>query len=241
MSVYCVSGANRGLGLEFVHQLATQKDNIIIATVRNTTTDLADLKSVASSNTYISICNSSSTDSIRTFAEEVAKILNGLGRKIDFLLNVAGVNHAPHLNSLSMDPDALETNMRTNVLGPAKTVEFLLQKKVLSADVRVLNMASGLGSMATSALIKPRKWIGYSISKAGVNMLTIHQAEDLREELPGAIVVAVDPGWVKTRMGGDRALLEPFDSIHGMLKVLHGLTEEDNGKFLSYDGREKSW
>lgn len=188
MSVYCVSGANRGLGLEFVRQLALQKDNTILATVRNAAADLADLKSVASPTTHILVCDTSSLDSIRTFANEAARLLDGEGRKIDYLLNVAGINFAPQLGSLSINQDALDMNMRVNVVGPAKVTEFLLGKSVLSPDVRILNMTSGLGSMAKSSEIKPRKCIVYSISKAGVNMLTVHQAEDLKEKLPGVLV-----------------------------------------------------
>lgn len=188
MSVYCVSGANRGLGLEFVRQLASQKDKTILATVRNASADLADLKSVASSTTHILVCDTSSLDSIRAFANEAARLLNSAGQKIDYLLNVAGINFAPQLGSLSINQDALETNMRVNVVGPAKVTEFMLEKDVLSPDVRILNMTSGLGSMAKSSEIKPRKCVVYSISKAGVNMLTVHQAEDLKEKLSGVIV-----------------------------------------------------
>ena len=74
-------------------------------------------------------------------------------------------------------------------------------------------------------------------------MLTIHQSGDLREKggLGQAVVVCMDPGWVKTRMGGDGAILEPETSIGGMLKVLHGLKDADNGKFFEYSGEEVGW
>lgn len=243
MSVYCISGANRGLGLEFVRQVASKKDNIILATVRKDGEDLADLKAVSSPSTHILICDTGNLDSIQHFAEDAAKVLEGQGgRKIDFLLNVAGVNFAPQLGSLSIKQEALDTNMRINVVGPAKVVELLLAKQLLSGRVRILNMTSGLGSMSKSTGIKPRKCVVYSISKAGVNMLTVHQSEDLKEALgAGVVVIAVDPGWVKTRMGGDGAVLEPHESIGGMLKTLHSVTEKDNGKFFNYDGSEEAW
>lgn len=242
MTVYCVSGANRGLGLEFVRQLASKKDNVILATVRNDSADLADLKAVSSPSTHVLVCDTGSPDSIHHFANDAARLLEGQGgRKIDFLLNVAGVNFAPELGSLSITQAALDTNMHVNVMGPAKVVEFLLGKDLLSPNVRILNMTSGLGSMTKSTDIKPRKGVVYSISKAGVNMLTVHQAEDLKETLAGVVVITVDPGWVKTRMGGDGAQLEPHESIGSMLKTLHGVSEKDNGKFLNYDGSEQAW
>lgn len=242
MAIYCVTGANRGLGLEFVRQLAVNKDNIILATVRNNAADLADLKAVASPSTHVLVCDVGSPDTIRSFASEAARLLEKQGgRRIDYLLNVAGVNYAPELGSLSINQDALNTNMRINVVGPAKVVEFLLEKDLLSPKVRILNMTSGLGSMTKSLAIKPRKCAVYSISKAGVNMLTVHQSEDLKAKLPSVVVITVDPGWVKTRMGGEGAEIEPRESISGMLNIIHGVSGEDNGKFFNYNGSEQPW
>ena len=63
-----------------------------------------------------------------------------------------------------------------------------------------------------------------------------------RQQKPaGVVVIAMDPGWVKTRMGGEGAVLEPSDSIGGMLRVLHGLKSEDNGTFYESSGRRLPW
>ncbi len=72
-------------------------------------------------------------------------------------------------------------------------------------------------------------------------MLTVHQSADLRAKLPGAVVIVMDPGWVKTRMGGDGAMLEPEESIGSALKVLHGLQNDDTGKFFSCNREIKPW
>ncbi|POS73594.1 short chain dehydrogenase/reductase SDR [Diaporthe helianthi] len=239
-NVYCITGTNRGLGLEFVRQLAATSSNTIIATVRNNSADLSDLKSVASSSTHILVCDTSDPGSVASFVPEASSLL--AGRKIDFLLHVAGVNLHPEQTSLSMTADALHTNLQVNVFGLARTTQLLLGSGALSPDVRILNMTSGLGSLSKSEGISPRKCLPYSISKAGVNMLTVHQAEELRTAgLPGAVVMAMDPGWVKTRMGGDGAVLEPEESIGGMLKVLHSVESKDNGRFRSYDGSKVPW
>lgn len=101
---------------------------------------------MASPATHILICDVGSPDSTRTFADAAARLLGGQGRKIDFLLNVAGINFAPQLGSLSISTEALEANMRVNVVGPAKVTGLLLGKGVLSRDVRALNMT-------------PRDWV----------------------------------------------------------------------------------
>lgn len=168
-------------------------------------------------------------DSIKSFVGEAGKVL--AGKKIDFLLNNAGVNYKGDQTSLHMDPEAILQNVRINVVGPAKIVQFFYEAELLSADVRILNMTLGLGSMQKSSTMT-RQCAPYSIAKAGLNMLSVHLSEDLKAKLPGVVVIVMDPGWVKTRMGGPRAILEQKDSIGGMLKVLHGLKGEDNGKFF---------
>ncbi|KAK4119405.1 NAD(P)-binding protein [Parathielavia appendiculata] len=240
MPVYCITGTNRGLGLEFVRQLAQSPDNTIIAATRSLSSDLSDLKAVASPSTHILECDTSNVASIHAFVKEVKQTL-GDEKKIDFLLNSAGVNVASSQSSLSLGPDELQQNIAVNVIGPAKMVELLLDAGLLSKDVRILNMTSGLGSLQRSSEIKPRKCAPYSISKAGLNMLTVHQSEDLKPHLPGSVVICMDPGWVKTRMGGDGAVLEASQSIGDMLKVLHGLKAEDTGSFYHHTGEKIPW
>lgn len=239
MPVYCITGANRGLGLEFVRQLAKTPDNTIIATTRSMSSDLDDLKAVSSSNTHILECDTGDLSSIESFTSETKKVLSG--KKVDFLLNNAGVNSVPTQNSLSIGPEDLQREISINVIGPAKTVESFIAQDLLAQNARIMNMSSGLGSMSVNLSINPRKCATYGISKAGLNMLTVHQSGDLKGKLSDVIVICMDPGWVKTRMGGEGAVLEPEVSIGGMLKVLHGLKDGDNGKFFTYTGEEVKW
>ncbi|KAK3390034.1 hypothetical protein B0H63DRAFT_464685 [Podospora didyma] len=246
MPTYCITGTNRGLGLEFVRQLSQSPENTILALTRSLSSDLGPLKeaiaaSSSPANTHILECDTSNLLSIHTFSKEAGKILHPLGKKIDFLLNSAAVNPASWQSSLSLGPDDLSHQINVNVVGPAKTVEFLLGSDLLAKDVRILNMTSGLGSLSVSSGIKPRKCAGYSISKAALNMLSVHQAEDLKAKLEGAVVIVMDPGWVKTRMGGEGAVMEPEDSIQDVLRVLHGLKKEDNGKFFHHSGETIPW
>lgn len=247
MPVYVVTGANRGLGLEFVRQLSQQPSTTIIATTRSKSNDLSDLKSISPSNNdtkvHVSECDITSPESISSFASEVSSFLQS--QKITHVIANAGANSVPEQTSLTINPEDLSREVGINVVGPAKLTENLLSKNLLADDVRILNMTSGLGSMTKSLTIEPRKCMTYSISKAALNMLTVHQSADLRMPerggLKGAIVICMDPGWVKTRMGGSGAILEPNHSIGGMLKVLHGLSDADNGKFFEYSGVEVGW
>jgi len=88
MPVYVVTGANRGLGLEFVRQLAQSSDNTILACSRSKDSDLKDVKGVASSSTHFLVCDTGDLSSIKSFVSDAKKTLGG--KKIDFLLNNAG-------------------------------------------------------------------------------------------------------------------------------------------------------
>ncbi|KAL1902420.1 hypothetical protein Sste5346_001400 [Sporothrix stenoceras] len=248
MPTYCIIGTNRGIGLEFVRQLAQSPDNTIIATVRPYA-DRTDLDTVASANTHVLECDTASVQSVHIFSNQVARnVLMGESgpsqTKIDYLIVNAGINGTPaDQDSLSLNPVLLTEQMAVNVVGPAKVVEFLVDRKALSPAARILNMSSGFGSLSQSASMEPRMSIGYSLSKAALNMLTVHQGYDVRArgKLPQAVVIAMDPGWVKTRLGGEDAPLEASESVSGMLQVLHGLKDEDNVSFFGQDGKRKEW
>ncbi|KAF2656899.1 short chain dehydrogenase/reductase SDR [Lophiostoma macrostomum CBS 122681] len=236
MPTYFITGANRGIGLEFVRQLSTNSSNNIIAAVRSRKSDLSDLKVFAKyGNVHVIECDVSSTDSISSLEFRVVEILSKTGENLNYLFNVAGINATSSDTSLSIDPASLQNHMNTNVLGPAKIVETL--RRYLARGAVVMNMTSGLASM-TVAKDTP-KCCTYSISKAAQNMLTLHQARDLRK---GHVkVICMDPGWVKTSMGGKGAMVEPDVSIAGMLEIVGGLKSEDSGKFYRFDRSQIPW
>jgi len=272
MPVFVITGANRGLGLEFVRQLSVDSSNTILAATRSLSRDLKDLESLKSQDATIHIleCDTSSQDSITAFSKQVASVLGGEDKKIDFLLNNAGINATSQQTSLTMTPESLANHINVNVMGPAKTVQ-VLESNLQQGSV-VMNMTSGIGSLAYNRTKDPVECTTYSISKAALNMLTVHQANNLKKK--GVVVICVDrkflplrilqglrpqsinsshehpmkthtelmvAGWVKTDMGGSRAVLEKEVSIGGMLKCLRGLEASDSGRYFKYDGSEMAW
>ncbi|PMD49415.1 NAD(P)-binding protein [Hyaloscypha bicolor E] len=239
MPIFVITGANRGLGLEFFRQLSTDSSNTILAATRSLSGDLGSLESLKSNGATLHIieCDTGSQDSIAAFSKQVTSILGGPEKKIDFLLNNAGINATHWQTSLTLTAESLSNHMNVNVMGPAKTVQVL--ESHLQKGSVVMNMTSGLGSLAYIRTKDLAESAAYSISKAALNMLTIHQANNLKGQ--GVVVVCVDPGWVKTDMGGTGAVLEKEESIGGMLKCLRGLKSTDSGRFFVYDGSEKGW
>lgn len=145
MPTYIITGANRGLGLEFVRQLSSDKSNTVIAAVRSLKGDLDDLRRLASqaeAKVQILECNTSDINSIHAFGDQVKEALGG--KQIDYLLNNAGINATPEQTSLDITAESLREHIDVNVTGPAETLKTLLP--YLGKGSVVLNMTSGLGS-----------------------------------------------------------------------------------------------
>ncbi|KAK4236615.1 C-factor [Achaetomium macrosporum] len=253
MPVYVVTGARTGIGLEYIRQLSHAapppgESNTIFALVRSLDSDLTALCAIQPSVTnpettvHILECDISSPSSIATLPDLIRNTNPGAETRIDTLINNAATLHSRDETALSLTPSSLQSHITSNVLGPALVLQALLP--LLSPRAKVANISSGIASMALvkdgsiNAEITP-----YSISKAALNMLTVHQARQLREmeAYKEVVVVAVDPGHAKTEMGGANAVVEVADSAGGVLKVLEGLRVEDSGRFLLYTGAELPW
>jgi NAD(P)-dependent dehydrogenase (short-subunit alcohol dehydrogenase family) len=239
MPVFVIIGARTGIGLEYVRQLANSPLNTVLAIVRDLKADLTALTAVRSNNAskvHILECDISSEKSLSKLAPQIVSALVPEG-KVNVLINNAAILHSPQETCLNTSADALLSHFSTNAIGPAKVLQNLLPH--LATGAVVANITSGIGSLAMlsdgriSAEFTP-----YSISKTALNMLTVHQAKQLKGK---ATVVCVDPGHVKTVMGGNDAVMEIEDSAKGVLATLAGLKVEDNGKFLLYNGTELPW
>jgi NAD(P)-dependent dehydrogenase (short-subunit alcohol dehydrogenase family) len=236
MPTYFLTGANRGIGLEFVRQLASDRSTTIIAGVRSKTNSTSELSALnKNNNIHIIEVDISSPDSLSSVEFRVAEILSRTGSNLDYIFNVAGINSTSTDTSLTLTPESLQNHMQTNVFGPAKIVQSLA--RYLARGATVLNMTSGLGSLTVATDVT--KCCTYSMSKAALNMLTLHQAKDLKGA--GVKVICMDPGWVKTRMGGKGAMIEAEVSVESMLDVIRRLKDSDSGKYYRYDGAIVPW
>lgn len=197
---YLITGANRGLGLEFVQQITSASpDNTVIACVRSLQGELDSLQNLASSTSnkakiHIVECDTSSVTSIQKARREISDLLSGQ-QQLNYLINNAGINSVSSQTALTISPTDLHNHLDTNVIGPSELFKSLYEH--LGPGSVVLNMSSGLGSCG-KGLVKSAT---YAVSKAALNMLTVHQADALKEKK--AVAIVMDPGWVKTRMGGE--------------------------------------
>jgi len=219
-----ITGANRGLGLEFARQLHAAGAEVIGTARRPEAADA--LRALGVRVEQLDVADAAS---VAALAESLA------GEAIDVILNNAGI--FPARGSFETeDPAEVLHVLDVNTVGPLRVTQALLPNLRRGHRKLVMNMSSGLGSIANN---QRGSSAAYRSSKAALNMLTRTLAADLASE--NFICVAMSPGWVRTDMGGERANLSPAESIAGMLAVLAPLTTADSGRYLNYDGSELPW
>ena len=226
-----VTGANRGIGLEFCRQLLARGDEVV-ATARQPgrATDLNRLVADHPGRLHVLPLDVADPKAHAELRRELPLVLDG---PLDLLINNAGVLHSGERFG-HVDPHHLDDSLRTNASGPFLLVQALAD--VLADRARVANLSSQLGSIAnTTAFYTPT----YAISKAAQNMATRLLANALRER--GIVVLALHPGWVRTEMGGEQAPLEPPQAVAGLLRVIDQAGPDASGTFLDWQGEPMPW
>jgi len=223
-----VTGANRGIGLEFSRQYHAAGWRVI-ATAREPEA-AKDLKALGEG---VRIAQLDVTK-----PESVAALAASLGKEpIDLLINNAGQGVGFEVRPLTeLKIDEFERVMQVNALGPVRVTQALLPNLRAGKGKTIVGISSVLGSIAAN---REGGFYGYRESKAALDMFMRGLAAELKSE--GFICIAIIPGWVKTDMGGPDAPLTPEESVAGMRKVLDKLKPEDSGKFWSYDGTTIPW
>jgi NAD(P)-dependent dehydrogenase (short-subunit alcohol dehydrogenase family) len=224
-----ITSANRGLGLEFARQYAADGWRIFAA-CRNP--DAADDLHELTRTGSVTVFPMDVTDlsSVRHTAE-------GLNDEpIDVLLNSAGIIGKPGQRTGHIDYESWEQVLNVNTLGPLRVTEAFVEHVARSERKLIVTITSGLGSLTDNT---SGGSIPYRSSKAAVNMAMRSAAVDLA---PRAIAcVLVNPGWVKTDMGGPGAPLTPSESVAALKSLIATFGLAHSGKFFHYDGREYAW
>lgn len=239
MPTFLITGTRRGIGLEYVRQLSVSEDNTIVAVVRDLNGDLETLQAIiknpgTKARILLVQCDTSNPESIAALPSQLPSDL-----RINTLIqNSAILRESSRVETgLTVKPESLIDHFTTNTVGPLLVAQALAP--VLAPGAVVANVTSGLGSMAllSDGTINAEN-PAYSISKAALNMAAVHLAKNLAGR---AVVVGIDPGHVKTTMGGPKAVMEIDFSAKSILNTLSGLKEEDSGKFLRFDGVNVPW
>ena len=224
MSTWLVTGANRGIGLEMVRQLVARGDTAI-ATARRPD-DAAALRDLGVKLLPLDVADGASVRRMRELLGDTP---------IDVLVNNAGVG-GPGRSIADLDVDAVRATLEVNTLGPIRVTQALLPNLRAGSGKKIAHVTSLMGSIADNG---SGGAYGYRASKAALNMFNKNLSLELGRE--GFICVVLNPGWVKTDLGGERAPTAVDDSVRGLLRVIDQVVADDNGTFINHDGRRLPW
>ena len=233
-----ITGSNRGIGLEFAKQYAARGWTVVATHRRDVTPEtLAGLESQ-----YENVRAEKLDVTDHASIDALAAKLDGM--PIDVLINNAGITGdftKPKPQTLgTLDYDMAVHFFRTNALGALKVSEAFLDNVAASDQKKIVAVSSLAGSFGGESGGKGGIY-WYRSSKAALNMMMVGVAEDSKRK--GITVALLSPGMVKVEkvaemvdQMGLKGFLEPPESITGMIEVIEGLTPEDSGRFIRYNG-----
>ncbi|KAJ7735917.1 hypothetical protein B0H16DRAFT_1380197 [Mycena metata] len=261
MPSYVVTGASRGIGLEFVNQLSADDQNHVFAIVRNKTT-ATHLTALARNNIAVLEADVTDAKALNLAAAEVSKITGG---KLDYLINNAGGSSSLHSVPTQKQSKKIysTTYFKFNVVSVVHSINAFLPLLKSGTSKKVVSLSSGLGDLDLTLQAGSTAQFSYSVAKAGLNMVVAKYAAELKSE--GFVFLSLSPGVVNTsstavsapsektieemkKLGGAiskiapdfKGPLQPEESVRMQLEVIHGWTVEHSGAFVSHLGN-KQW
>jgi len=216
-----VTGANKGIGFEVVRQLARKGFHVFLG-ARNAKAGQSAAEKLRTEGevTFLEI-DVSKPESVRRAAEEFAKHAD----HPDSLVNNAGILIDDDKDVLTISPEAFETTLRTNTLGPLIVSQEFVPLLKKSAAPRIVNVSSGGGQLEGGA----DGWApGYCVSKTALNGVTVQ----LAAALPKCAVNSVCPGWVRTEMGGEGATRSVAEGAATIVWLATDAPHDLTGKFV---------
>jgi NAD(P)-dependent dehydrogenase (short-subunit alcohol dehydrogenase family) len=228
-----VTGASRGLGFILTREFLAA-GNRVFALVRNTGDALPTLGASFADTLDIVPCDVGSTESVRRAAGKVKARTDHL----DMLINNAGVNlDMGHVVDYTRtDFDEMEKTFNINTAGVMRVVQAfdsLLQAGSLSAAI-----SSAAGSIAMNPETETE--IAYRVSKTALNMAFSLYSNTVKKR--GVHTLLVDPGWMRTDMGGPGANCDPEENGRFIVELLNSAARiQKNILFVNYLGKEIPW
>jgi NAD(P)-dependent dehydrogenase (short-subunit alcohol dehydrogenase family) len=213
-----ITGANRGIGLEFARQYS-EAGWEVVATARESSPQLDALGSRVES------LDLSDPDAVAAFSGTI-------GGTLDLFIANAGTNH-PMNGETADDARAWQAMMMVNAIAPYVLGKTLLPR--MASGGKMVAISSGMGSIGDIG----GGWVPYRTSKAALNMAWSTLALEAKPR--GVACVLFSPGWVQTRMGGSGAQITSEESVADMRALIDRLTIDDTGKFMRRNGSELPW
>jgi NAD(P)-dependent dehydrogenase (short-subunit alcohol dehydrogenase family) len=237
MRTVFITGANRGLGLEFVRQYIAQGD-IVHACCRRPG-GAAELKALEKANRaslFVHALDVTKTEAVQRLAGALSETA------IDILINNAGI-FGPRAEADKdlrqsvghTDEEIVAKVMRINAIAPMMVAQIFTEHVARSGSRKMVAISSSLGSIAGTE----GGYYAYRMSKAALNMAMATLARDLAPQGIGVLVFC--PGWVQTEMGGPSAPQTVEQSVSGLRRLIDGTTPSGAAQFQRFDGTQVAW
>jgi NAD(P)-dependent dehydrogenase (short-subunit alcohol dehydrogenase family) len=236
MNTVLITGANRGIGLEFCRQYAADGWRVLACSRDpDKAVALAELAERYPGLVEIHVLDVADHGQIERLAQQLGKEA-GKGT-IDLLINNAGIYPDSDQSGFGhTDYAEWMQAFRINTMAPLKMAESFAAQIARSRHKTIVTITSKMGSIADNGA--GGSYL-YRTSKAAVNMVVKSLAIDLKAS--GITAVVFHPGWVQTDMGGPNAMISAAQSVSGMRAVIARLMLADSGKFFGYDGQAIPW
>lgn len=232
MTRILITGANRGIGLEFTRQFLARGDRVIAACRRpGKANELTQLAAAHPGRLHVLAVDVAEPKSVVELAREAAMVWDSL----DLLVNNAGVLH-PGERFGSVDAESLSRSFAVNAMGPFLLLQQLVPLLSKSDAPRVVNLSTRLASITECERFGTAS---YAIGKAALNMAMRQAAHGLDEF--GVTCVLVSPGWVGTEMGGPDAELTVEESVASLIELIGRIDASMHGGFFNRHGEVIPW
>lgn len=216
MPTVLITGANRGIGLEFARQYTTAGWDVI-SVARQSSPELDAL------NVRVLRLDLSEPEAVAAFK---------INQSLNLFIANAGTSQPMNTQGAGNARD-WQKMMMVNVIAPYQLGKALLSR--MAGGGKMVAISSGMGSIGDNG----GGWVPYRTSKAALNMAWSNLALEAKPR--GVACALLSPGWVKTDMGGAGAELTPEESVGGMRALIERLTVDDSGRFLRRDGSALPW
>ena len=222
-----ITGANRGLGLEFVKQYALDNYEVIACTRKINKKDGLHRLQSSFQNISIHILDVENFQSIDQFAKTLKK-------PIDILINNAGLY--PNSSFDDINYEAWLNAFKINTLAVFKMTKAFLPHLRKGELKKIASLTSKMGSIDDNS--GGGEYI-YRSSKTALNMVMKSLSIDLKPH--DMSFITLHPGWVRTDMGGPNGLIDVDESVTGMKRQIDKLSIKTSGQFIAYDGKKIPW
>jgi NAD(P)-dependent dehydrogenase (short-subunit alcohol dehydrogenase family) len=230
MTTILITGASRGIGLEFVKQYS-KEDASIIACCRNpdSANVLNAIAKESGGKVRVQPLDVANKDSIAALAVALD------GQPIDIVINNAGISGPRKQSAGEIDPEGWLDTFRVNTVAPVLVAQALRKNVKLGHDKKIVVITSMMGSTEDHG----GGMYAYRSSKAALNNAMRGLAREWAKD--GIVVGILHPGWVRTDMGGKNAAVAVEDSVKGLRQRIADLRPENSGRYVDYAGAELRW